>query len=106
MSEHVPTTDQIREAYLDGNGGTHPRAFEPGWGRDRAGDRFDRWLAQYEADLRERIANDLLIERDRARSAHQSAQVDHFAHDYCRWVGHAEALTQAANRIARGKDQS
>lgn len=55
-----------------------------------------------EPALRERIAQEIEAEQQRARAAHQAANVDHFAHDYCRWVGHAEALGNAA-RIARGE---
>ena len=55
-----------------------------------------------EAAVRAQIAADIEAERNRYRQAHQSAVVDHFAHDYCRWVGGAEALTQAAADIAKG----
>lgn len=41
-------------------------------------------------------------QRDAARTAHQSSGADHFAHDHCRWVGHAEALTTALEDLARG----
>lgn len=58
----------------------------------------DRML---ESAVRAQIAADLEAECNRYRRAHQSAVVDHFAHDYCRWVGGAEALTTAA-RIAAG----
>ena len=49
------------------------------------------------ADIRRRVES----EREQARAAHQSAraQTDHFAHDYCRWVGHAEALTNTLRDI-------
>ena len=60
-------------------------------------------LAAHDAELRAQIAAELLGEAARARAAHRSAQTNHFAHDYCRWVGHAEALTSAAARITRGE---
>jgi hypothetical protein len=91
--EYTPTTDEVCEAYsitvIDGS--VLP---------ERAAE-FYRWLAAHEAELRERIARQLDAEQQRARAAHQAADADHFAHDYCRWVGHAEALGNAA-RIARG----
>lgn len=64
-------------------------------------------LPHLEKQIREQVARELLLERDHARHAHRSAAAnsDHFAHDYCRWVGHAEALTSAAARIARREGQ-
>lgn len=58
-------------------------------------------LPHIEKQVREQIAAELRAEGQRARDAYQAANSDHFAHDYCRWVGHAEALTSAAARIAR-----
>lgn len=58
-------------------------------------------LPHIEAQLREQIEGELRTAAQHARDAHLAANSDHFAHDYCRWVGHAEALTSAAARIAR-----
>ena len=65
-----------------------------------AGHRHD---AEVAAKALRDAADEAEYERDIARHAHQSANANHFAHDYCRWVGHAEALTSAAARVIRGE---
>jgi hypothetical protein len=41
------------------------------------------------------IERRIAVERDLARAAYKAARTDYFADDYSRWVGHAEAGTNA-----------
>lgn len=51
MAEYMPTTDQVREAWVDQTGIASRRQMHR--------DDFNRWLAAYEAEVRERIAQDI-----------------------------------------------
>lgn len=77
--EYTPTTDEVREVWVQEQDITH------GEGADFHAAEFDRWLAAHEAEVRERIAQD--IEAD----AMHCAPSDHGCF----------ACTNAA-RIARG----
>lgn len=65
--------------------------------------------AQHDAEVAAKALRDAAdeaeYERDIARHAHQSANATHFAHDYCRWVGHAEALTTEVQRLRASADR-
>lgn len=63
MSEHTPTLDQVRARFA--HRPDHPEGSDPQWA-----DEFDRWLAQYERQLRQQIAlNDMTVERDKLQAA-------------------------------------
>lgn len=89
-----------------------------GWKADHSFDvaSYDRHIAtlvleavyaDIQAEALRELRRETESERDHARNAHQSAanEATHLAHDYCRWVGHAEALTNQLNRIDRRADR-
>lgn len=59
-----------------------------------------------EADARRlhSARDEVAAEATLARQAHRSCRVDHFAHDYCRWVGMSEAYHNVLNILDRRDD--
>lgn len=85
MAEYTPSTEQVRER----SAGNTPGEIEDGYAE------FDRFLAAYEAEIRERIYKDIKAEESKIRG-----YVDFDQHqDDC--VSQINGLRRAA-RIARG----
>lgn len=50
------------------------------------------------------VRDEVAAEATLARQAHRSCKADHFAHDYCRWVGMSEAYHNVLNILDRKDD--
>lgn len=73
---------------------------------DEQAERAHRRAITAEADARRlhTVRDEVAAEATLARQAHRSYGTDHFAHDYCRWVGMSEAYHNVINILDRRDD--
>lgn len=74
---------------------------------DEQAERAYRRAVTAEADARRlhSARDEVAVEATLARQAHRSCKADHFAHDYCRWVGMSEAYQNVLNILDRRDDE-
>ena len=67
--------------------------------------RCDEQTTESDARRLHSARDEVAVEATLARQAHRSCRVDHFAHDYCRWVGMSEAYHNVLNILDRKDDE-